>query len=310
MRRPRKRPLRLGVDLTLLPYYGQHSLESREIYRSQAKCGTNSFFAYATAYLVLQGQRFTLAVTPVMRSECLKEVLQELLLLVSKAGLKPGLLLLDRGFYSVAVIRYLQRARRPFLMPVVCHGRKADHRKGPSGSNVFKQEKKSGWFRHTLKDGKKDKATVWICVKRARWVDRHGRRKSDTWVYAYSGITPAGRLGEGDVPETVRDRDELSADEPVPDSDDDEEVQRAVPVRGDRLVAEEPVGLASSLRPVEPTAGWSTVQLGSPARGTDAALAGACGRNDVWTGRHNSNGKRYARISSVLTHRTCSFGKY
>ena len=186
----RKRPLRLGVDLTLLPYYGQHSLESREIYRSQAKRGTNSFFAYATAYLVLQGQRFTLAVTPVMRSECLKEVLQELLLLVSKAGLKPGLLLLDRGFYSVAVIRYLQRARRPFLMPVVCHGRKADHPKGPSGSNVFKQEKKSGWFRHTLKDGKKDKATVWICVKRARWVDRHGRRKSDTWVYAYWGITP------------------------------------------------------------------------------------------------------------------------
>ena len=190
LRRPRKRPLRLGVDLTLLPYYGQHSLESREIYRSQAKRGTNSFFAYATAYLVLQGQRFTLAVTPVMRSECLKEVLQELLLLVSKAGLKPGLLLLDRGFYSVAVIRYLQRARRPFLMPVVCHGRKADHPKGPSGSNVFKQEKKSGWFRHTLKDGKKDKATVWICVKRARWVDRHGRRKSDTWVYAYWGITP------------------------------------------------------------------------------------------------------------------------
>ena len=39
---PRKRPLRLGVDLTLLPYYGQHSLESREIYRSQAKRGTNS----------------------------------------------------------------------------------------------------------------------------------------------------------------------------------------------------------------------------------------------------------------------------
>ena len=187
---PGKRPLRLGVGLTLLPYYGQHSLESREIYRSQAKRGTNSFFAYATAYLVLQGQRFTLAVTPVMRSECLKEVLQELLLLVSKAGLKPGLLLLDRGFYSVAVIRYLQRARRPFLMPVVCHGRKADHPKGPSGSNVFKQEKKSGWFRHTLKDGKKDKATVWICVKRARWVGRHGRRKSDTWVYAYWGITP------------------------------------------------------------------------------------------------------------------------
>src|SRR3954453_7118997 len=111
LRRPRKRPLRVGVDLTLLPYYGRHPLDSREIYRSQAKRGTSSFFAYATAYLVLHGQRFTLAVTPVTRSESLKEVLQELLRLVSKAGLKPGLLLLDRGPHRVAVIRYLQRAR-------------------------------------------------------------------------------------------------------------------------------------------------------------------------------------------------------
>src|SRR3954454_16313367 len=190
LRRRRKRPLRVVVDLTLLPYYGRHPLDSREIYRSQAKRGTSSFFAFATAYLVLHGQRFTLAVTPVTRSESLKEVLQELLLLVGKAGLKPGLLLLDRGFYSVAIIRYLQRARRPFLMPVVCHGRKADHPKGPGGTNVFKRMKKGGWFRHTLKGSKGGKATVWICVKRAPWVDRHGGRKVDTWVYAYWGITP------------------------------------------------------------------------------------------------------------------------
>jgi len=190
LRRPRQRPLRVGIDLTLLPFYGKHLLHSREIYRGKAKRGTNSFFAYATAYLVLHGERYTLAVTPVFRSAVLKEVLQELLAQVSKAGLKPGLLLLDRGFYSVQIIRYLQRARRPFLMPVVCHGRKADHPQGPSGSNVFKLAKKSGWYTHTLQDGKKNKATVSICVKRARWKDRHGRKKSDTWVYAYWGITP------------------------------------------------------------------------------------------------------------------------
>ncbi len=149
--------------------------------------GTNSFFAYATAYLVLHGERFTLAVSPVTRSVLLKEVLQELLALVRKAGLKTGLLLLDRGFYSVEVIRYLQRARRPFLMPVVCHGRKANHPLGPSGSNVFKLMKKSGWFTHTLQDGKKNKATVSICVKRARWKDRHGKRKTET-----RGCMPTG----------------------------------------------------------------------------------------------------------------------
>lgn len=92
LRRRRKRPLRVGIDLTLLPYYGQYSLDNQQIYRGQAKRGTNSFFAYATAYLVVHGERFTLAVSPVTRSVLLKEVLQELLALVSKAGLKPGLL--------------------------------------------------------------------------------------------------------------------------------------------------------------------------------------------------------------------------
>ena len=139
---------------------------------------------------MLHGERFTLAVAPVTRSESLKQVLQELLQLLSKWGLKIGLLLLDRGFYSVEVIRYLQHARRPFLMPMVCHGRKADHPLGPSGSNVFKEMKRSGWYTHTLQDGEKNKATVSVCVKRARYKNKHGKRKSETWVYAYWGIAP------------------------------------------------------------------------------------------------------------------------
>jgi len=193
LRKKRKRPLRLIVDLTLLPYYGKHPLDSREIYRGEKKAGTRSFFAYATAYVLLHGQRFTVAVTPVTPTERLKDVLQELLQLVSKAGLRPGLLLLDRGFYSVEIIRYLQAARRPFLMPVICHGRDADHPEGPGGSKVFKLMTKSGWFEHTVGDPKKKgraTARVSICVKRARWKDRHGRVKWDTWVYAYWGHTP------------------------------------------------------------------------------------------------------------------------
>ena len=190
LRRRLKRSLTIAADLTLLAYYGEYALDDPRIYRSQAKRGTNSFFAYATVYLVLHGERFTLAVAPVTRSESLKQVLQELLAAVSKAGLKIGLLLLDRGFYSVEVIRYLQQARRPFLMPVVCHGRQADHPQGPSGSNVFKARKTSGWFTHTLRDANQNQATVSVCVKRARCKNKRGKRKSETWVYAYWGIAP------------------------------------------------------------------------------------------------------------------------
>ena len=49
LRRRRKRPLALAIDLTLIAYYGRHSLDDAHIYRSQAKRGINSFFAYATA---------------------------------------------------------------------------------------------------------------------------------------------------------------------------------------------------------------------------------------------------------------------
>lgn len=190
LRRRRQRSLTIAADLTLIAYYGEHDPDDPQIYRSQAKRGTNSFFAYATVYLVLHGARFTLAVAPVTRSEALKGVLQELLLVVSKMGLQIGLLLLDRGFYSVEVIRYLQQARRPFLMPLAGHGRKADHPLGPGASNVFKAMKTSGWSTHTLQGAKKDRATVSVCVKRARSKNKHGERKSETWVYAYWGIAP------------------------------------------------------------------------------------------------------------------------
>jgi hypothetical protein len=35
LRRRRKRPLRVGIDLILLSYYGQYSLDNQQIYRGQ-----------------------------------------------------------------------------------------------------------------------------------------------------------------------------------------------------------------------------------------------------------------------------------
>ena len=137
----------LAIDLTLIPYHGPPFRDVEEVYRAQAKDGTSHFHAYATAYVVRKGQRYTVALTGAAKGEPLKDVVQRLLRQAASVGIRPCLLLLDRGFYSVAVIRYLQQARHPFLMPVVCHGRSPEQPGGPTGSYVFRAWKKSGWSR-------------------------------------------------------------------------------------------------------------------------------------------------------------------
>src|SRR4051812_36442424 len=182
---------RLAIDLTLIPYHGQPFRDPAEIYRSQAKDGTSHFHAYATAYVVRKGRRYTVALTGVSKGESLKDVVQRLLRQAARVGIRPRLLLLDRGFYSVAVIRYLQAARYPFLMPVVCHGRSPQQRGGPSGSYVFRTWKKSGWSTYTLADAKKRTATVSICVKCRNHRGERRRHGRQPLIYAYWGYKPA-----------------------------------------------------------------------------------------------------------------------
>jgi len=185
----RRKKQRIAIDLHLRPYYGEPHQDPKEIYRSQAKAGTNNFHAYASAYVVRKGQRYTVALTPVEQGEKMKDVVQRLLAQARRAGIRPGLLLLDRGFYGVEVIRYLQAARVPFLMPALARGRPRKDGKPAQGIRAFQKWKRSGWSQHTLVAGKK-KATVSIGVfcgnYRGAW-KKHGRY---AWVYAYWGIKP------------------------------------------------------------------------------------------------------------------------
>lgn len=153
--------------------------------------------------MIHKGRRSTGALTPVRKGEALEVVLRRLLQQASRAGIRPRLLLLDRGFSSVGVIRYRQAARTPFLMPVIGRGRKASDPRGPSGTNVFRSWKHSGWGSSTLSDSPKRRATVSIGVKcrndRGQW-PRHGRQ---CLVYASWGMQPGSSNW---VAETYRQR--------------------------------------------------------------------------------------------------------
>jgi putative transposase len=183
----RRRRQPLAIDLHLVPYHGLPLHDPKELYRSQAKSGTCSFHAYATCYVIRAGLRFTVALTAVQRGEPLAEVIRRLLQQAARAGVRPRYLLLDRGFCSVAVIRYLQAARHAFLMPLPLRGRPTDHPKGPSGSRVFGAYKRSGWSSYTLTDATKRKARVAVCVKCRNLRGERGKHGRQALVYAYGG---------------------------------------------------------------------------------------------------------------------------
>src|ERR1700677_1682383 len=200
----RRRRQPVAVDLTLLPYHGQPQKDLSEIFRSKAKSGTSHFHAYATAYVLRKGQRFTVALTTVGRSEPLPDVVKRLLRTAAQAGVRPRYLLLDRGFCSVEVIRYLQAARHAWLMPLTLRGRKPDHPKGVSGSRQFATWKRSGWGQYTMTNAAQRRATFRVCVKCRNRRGERGRRGREALVYAFGGaLRPSSYTW---VKETYRSR--------------------------------------------------------------------------------------------------------
>jgi|RhiMetdeSRZDD1v2_1073273.scaffolds.fasta_scaffold627901_2 DDE family transposase len=200
----RRRRQPLAIDLKLVPYHGQPRHDPDEVYRSQPRDGTSHFHAYATAYVTRHGQRFTVALVYVTKGRSLREVIRELLRQAARAGVRPRYLLMDRGFCAVEIIRYLQCARYPFLMPLPLRGRKADHAQGPSGSRVFAYHKRSGWARYTLTNAQGEQATVGVCIRCRNRRGERGRHGREALVYAFGGgLCPGSCQG---VKETYRQR--------------------------------------------------------------------------------------------------------
>jgi hypothetical protein len=135
-----------------------------EICRSKAKCGTTHFFTSATAYAVVHGRRYTLAMCRVRAKQSMDDVLRTLLARLATLGLRMKLLLLDRGFYSVWVLQDLIPCAWPFIMPAVKRGKKPTTPRGPSGPYALAAEKQSHWTTYTLKSPTEGHAALDLAV--------------------------------------------------------------------------------------------------------------------------------------------------
>lgn len=183
-RRLRKRKWCLAIDLHDRPYYGQPQESLR---RAQAKKGTKRFFSYATCCLVGTTQRWTIAVVAVSADMSLEEVIDQLLDQIRAQGWKIRCLLLDRGFYSAAVIDRLLRRRVPFLMPMIRRGKRGRHSADDTGTQRFFRRGCQGHFTYSwVARGKPSLGGPQVTVQVA-CAPPSDRRRSP-WVYVYWGL--------------------------------------------------------------------------------------------------------------------------
>jgi len=180
----RRRACEVAIDWHLVPYYGEPNKSRNELYYGQPRQGTKEFHAYATACVVQYGQRYTLALTWVRRHEKTIVVLARLLDQIQQLGLKTRALLLDRAFFNVPVIDFLQSRGQPFLMPAMFRGyKKKSHKKQKLTGLRWIKRQAAGWYSHTMKSEKRQ-VTLQICVTyRTRKSRKTGKRLQQKLLY-------------------------------------------------------------------------------------------------------------------------------
>ena len=108
-----RKPVIVAMDWHDVMYYGDPEAEG--VKGTQAKKGTHWAYQFATAAVVVNDEKFTVAVTPITY-ESIVEHVKRLLLKVLGFGIKIKLLLLDAGYYSAKVISLLNALEIKFIM--------------------------------------------------------------------------------------------------------------------------------------------------------------------------------------------------
>jgi putative transposase len=184
-----KKLLTVAVDLHEQPYHGQVLQNEDEIRGGKAKSGTSHFHVYATAYVVRNGRRVTLALVYVRAGQSMTDVLDALEKRLLGAGFRIGLWLADRGFCSVEALRWFS-TRSLAYVPLTVRG-KTDP---PSASQRLRRLRHSQWARYTMSSPTAGQIEFDVAVvRRRRERSRQGKfLGSRTLLYCVVGQQMAG----------------------------------------------------------------------------------------------------------------------
>lgn len=166
----------IAIDFHDRPYYGKTSQEEGLWVRGRAKDGTTRFYRVATAYLMLNGLRVTLAIHFFRPGDTVVTVLKTLLRRVKTLGIHVKCLFLDKGFAGIEALKYLTQCQQTALIACPIRGKNG-------GTRALCRGNKSYRTSYTFRNGK-ESFTAKLAVCRAfTTAHRTGRMKRrTTWL--------------------------------------------------------------------------------------------------------------------------------
>ena len=163
--------LEVAIDTHDEPFYGKTPELRACTCKTRAKDGTTRFFRIASAYVIWREVRLTLALTYVLPSDTVPQVVDKLLDQLGCVGLHATVLYLDKGFCSGAVIRALQVRQQAAVLACPIRGKTGGIRALCQGRGSFTTD-------YTFTDGTATRLT--LVDTRVR--DPKTKRKQRKWL--------------------------------------------------------------------------------------------------------------------------------
>jgi putative transposase len=158
----------IACDLHDEPFYGKTPELLAYACRGAARAGTTYFYRVATAYVIADGVRFTLAVLFVQPQDTVAQLLASLLRRLRIVGLSVRRLYLDKGFCTIPVLRTLADSPWPVIIACPVRGK-------TGGTKALCHGRGSYRTQHTFRSAEHGEFTAELAVIRTRTT--HKRRK-------------------------------------------------------------------------------------------------------------------------------------
>ena len=128
----------VAMDFQDRPYYGKTPQATGLWVRGRARDGTTRFYRVATAYVMLNNLRVTLAIRFVLPEDETVTIVQDLQKALKKRQIRVGRLFLDKGFAGIAVMEALERQGQPAEIACTIRGKTGGTRALCQGNKSYR----------------------------------------------------------------------------------------------------------------------------------------------------------------------------